>query len=62
MQLIVDELEKKLKEFLSDKEDNEITEEFIETTRKKLYEEVEQSKSGWTQNTVGFSLNEIRKG
>ena len=42
----MDELEKKLKEFLSDKEDNEITKEFIEATRKKLYEELEQSKSG----------------
>ena len=58
----MDELEKKVKEFLSDKEESEITEEFIEETRKKLYEEIEQSKSGWTQNTVGFSLNEIRRG
>ena len=58
----MDELEKKVKEFLSNVDENEITEEFIEVTRKKLYEELEQNKSGWTQNTVGFSLNEIRRG
>ena len=58
----MDKLEKKLSVFLSDKDESEITEEFIEETRKKLYDEVERSKSGWTQNTVGFSLNEIRRG
>ena len=42
----MDELEEKLKEFLSHEDEDEITEEFIEVTRKKLYEELEQSKSG----------------
>jgi len=58
----LDELEKKLSEFLSSEDESEITEEYVEVTRKQLYEEIEQSKSGWTQNTVGFSLNEIRRG
>ena len=54
----LDELELKVKEFLSEDVDSE---ESPEEIRKKLYEELGQNKSGWTENTVGFSLNEIRR-
>jgi len=54
----LDDLELKVKEFLSEDVDNE---ESPEEIRKRLYEELGQNKSGWTENTVGFSLNEIRR-
>ena len=54
----MDDLESKVKDFLSDNVESEETPEEI---RKKLYEELGQNKSGWTENTVGFSINEIRR-
>ena len=55
-----EDLDKKIKTYLTG--DDECIEEIEspEEIRKKIYEELESSKSGWSENTVGFSLNELR--
>ena len=56
----MNDLDKQLQAYISGTNE-ELTSEDIENIRKKLRKETESPESGWTQNTIGFSLNEIRR-
>ena len=56
----MNDLDKKLQDYLSNT-DEQLTPEQVQEIREKFKQEINEKTSGWTENTVGFSLNEIRR-
>jgi len=58
----MDELDIKVQAYISGNDEEEKPELSTEEIRDNLIREINENQSGWTQDTVGFSLNEMRFG
>ena len=58
----MDELDLKVQAYISGSDKDEEKELTTEEIRDNLIREINETQSGWKQNTVGFSLNEMRFG